>query len=457
MIARSGNYHLVKLFLLVPCILLLGCQSGENQEEIGSSDQTTAAYVPRSPLWERSTDLFLVDIATYTPQGTFRDFVKYLPDLKKMGVQTLVLKQICPVGFDRNSEPSANPSAVSDFTKVNPEYGTFEDFTKLTQEIRDLRMHLLIEWEPNHTSWDHSWLISNPEWYVHIADTITHAMDAQGNHTDMRDVAELDYSQSSLRSMMIEALRFWIRSSNIDGFLISHADLVPEDFWMELRPALDEIKPVLLVTKTPISSATMGSCFQGFLDEEWSQLLASINQSSTPAEQIRQHVEEQSRRSSRTSYPVNFFDLDAADQKGLSANSISAMYTVNATLPGINMFNLPAEQHHPLRQGELETNFFLRLLQLKQYNEALWNGIHGGSLKWLTDHEQVLAFRRDQSGQSIVTVVNCSGEPQEATLDMDSRNLSELFTGGDQLLHRELVIELQPWEYRVYANPSIAL
>ncbi len=133
------------------------------------------------------------------------------------------------------------------------------------------------------------------------------------------------------------------------------------------------------------------------------------------------------------------------------------MYTVNATLPGINMFNLPAEQHHPLRQGELDTNFFLRLLQLKQYNEALWNGIHGGSLKWLTDHEQVLAFRRDQSGQSIVTVVNCSGEPQEATLDMDSRNLSELFTGGDQLLHRELVIELQPWEYRVYANPSIAL
>lgn len=457
MITRSGHYYPVKLFLLLSGILLLACQSSEKREELEGSDKTQDAYVPRLPLWERNTDLFVADIGTYTTQGTFSDFTKHLSDLKKMGVQTIVLRQICPIGFDRNNQPSGNRSAVSDFTKVNPEFGTFEDFQKLTEGIRDLRMHLLIEWEPNHTSWDHSWLLSNPEWYVHVADTITHAMDAQGNHTDMRDVAELDYSQSSLRSMMIEAMRFWIRSSNIDGFVMLHTDLVPEDFWKELRQALDEIKPVLLVTESLPTSKTMAGCFQGFIDKDWSQLLASIDQTAAPAEQIRKHIDELSRISGRTIYPVNFFDLNEAGQKGLSANSISAMYTVNATLPGINMFMLPAGQHDRPQQGEPDTNFYLRLLQLKQYNEALWNGIHGGPLVWLTDHSQVLAFRRDQSGQSIITVVNCTEEPQETTLDMDSRNLSELFTGGDLLLHRELVIELQPWEYRVYANPNIAL
>src|SRR3979490_1212943 len=55
---------------------------------------------------------------------------------------------------------------VADYVDVNPEYGTLEDFDTLVQRAHELRMKVLVDLVPNHTSDQHPWFqaaISSPD------------------------------------------------------------------------------------------------------------------------------------------------------------------------------------------------------------------------------------------------------------------------------------------------------
>ncbi len=53
-----------------------------------------------------------------------------------------------------------------------------------------------------------------------------------------------------MRSAMIDAMRFWIEETNIDGFRCDMAHLVPLDFWREARTKLDAIRPLFWLAET---------------------------------------------------------------------------------------------------------------------------------------------------------------------------------------------------------------
>ncbi|MDH3649261.1 MAG: alpha-amylase family glycosyl hydrolase [Saprospiraceae bacterium] len=458
-LANINPLSQIWLCLLLCAVLLLQCKTDGDQATMPGVGPALSkdVYQMQTPLWERNATVMVLNIGTYTSEGTYLALIKHLPQLKKMGVQTLALRQVCPLGFGKDGRPSQNPSAVSDFTKVNPDFGTFEEFRKLSEEIDNLRMHLIIEWEPNHTSKDHSWTLSNPEWYVHINDTITHAMNASGIHTEMRDVAELDYSQSAVRSMMIESMRFWIRSCNVDGFFISHADLVPTDFWNMLRPQLDAIKPMLLISNSALPTSIIESSFQGFMDRNWTRTLEETVLRKSGAGEIRALIQSNIETFGAEAYPVNWLDTRSLKITQSSASAVAALSVISATVPGMIMIEGLPFNGNPAAIAGVDDNFYLRLLQLKLYNEALWNGDRGGLLTWLNEDDDVLAFSRVQSGQQVIVIVNCSDKQVETIIDTDARSMNELFTGTDHLIRRENPIPLMPWEFRVYANPSIEL
>jgi glycosidase len=68
----------------------------------------------------------------------------------------------------RNSRYS--PYAIQDYRKINPEYGTLEDFKSLVDAIHSRSMKCIIDVVYNHTSPD-SWLAQHhPEWFYHKQD-----------------------------------------------------------------------------------------------------------------------------------------------------------------------------------------------------------------------------------------------------------------------------------------------
>jgi alpha-amylase len=193
--------------------------------------------VPFSPVsWIHESNIYEVNLRQYTPEGTFEAFSREMPRLKDMGVDILWLMPITPISVYKRLGTLGSYYACSDYTSVNPEFGTLEDFRRLVGAAHELGMKVIIDWVANHTGWDHHWTVKHPEYY---------RKNQEGSFFDphgWEDVIDLNYDNKELRAAMIDAMTFWVREYGIDGFRCDMAMLVPLDFWREARTELDKIR-----------------------------------------------------------------------------------------------------------------------------------------------------------------------------------------------------------------------
>ena len=201
------------------------------------------AHVP----WSHQASIYEVNVRQYTPEGTFSAFEAHLPRLAAMGVGILWFMPIQPIGVQNRKGGLGSYYSIRDYTAVNPEFGTLADFQRLVQRAHALGMKVILDWVANHTAWDHTWVTQHPDWYKKDASGKIHAYtyraSPEAEPEYWTDVVGLDYRAPALWPAMTEAMAFWLREADIDGFRCDVAGLVPMDFWNEARPALDRIKP----------------------------------------------------------------------------------------------------------------------------------------------------------------------------------------------------------------------
>jgi alpha-amylase len=196
------------------------------------------------PGWANSTTIYEVNMRQYTPEGTFNAFANHLPRLKAMGVQTLWFMPIHPIGKEKRLGTLGSYYSISDHKAINPEFGTMDDFKNLVTAAHTMGFKIMIDWVANHTSWDHVWTKAHPEFYIR---------DTNGNFQspyDWYDVIQLDHNSQAEQEAMMEAMEFWIRECDIDGFRCDMAHLTPLSFWKNARERLDQIKPLFWLAET---------------------------------------------------------------------------------------------------------------------------------------------------------------------------------------------------------------
>ena len=214
--------------------------------------------------WIHTTSIYEVNIRQYTPEGTFKAFAAALPRLKGMGVQALWFMPVTPIAKEKRKGTLGSYYACSDYTSVNPEFGTLQDFQQLVKEAHTMGFKVIIDWVANHTGWDHVWTKQHPDYYLHDSDGRFHA--ASG----MDDIIELDYKNPALRKAMIDAMKFWIQQADIDGFRCDLASWVELDFWQEARPQLDAVKPLFWLGEfDELENPDYGKVFQASYSWKW--------------------------------------------------------------------------------------------------------------------------------------------------------------------------------------------
>ncbi|HET7899029.1 MAG TPA: alpha-amylase family glycosyl hydrolase, partial [Flavisolibacter sp.] len=189
--------------------------------------------------WVNHTNIYEVNLRQYTPEGTINAFAAHLPRLKNMGVETLWFMPITPIAQKNKKGTLGSYYACSDYTSVAPEFGTLDDFKALVTQAHEMGFKVILDWVANHTGWDHWWTVEHPNWYEKDEQTGDFKK-ASG----MDDIIELDFREPELRKAMIDAMAFWIREADIDGFRSDLAFWVELDFWQEARPELEKIKPL---------------------------------------------------------------------------------------------------------------------------------------------------------------------------------------------------------------------
>jgi len=235
--------------VLLSTLVLASCQQKKEEE--------SKALEPISNEILESAVIYEANIRQYSPEGTFEAFTKDIPQLKELGVKVIWLMPIYPISMknrkataDLSIEDIEDPKekekylgsyyAISDYTAVNPEFGTSEDFDKLVDTAHENGMYVILDWVANHTGWDHEWIEKHPDYYH---------KDKEGNVTDpinpdtgeswgWTDVAHLNYESDSLWTAMKDEMLYWVKEKNIDGFRCDVAGNVTTDFWNYVVPEL---------------------------------------------------------------------------------------------------------------------------------------------------------------------------------------------------------------------------
>lgn len=182
--------------------------------------------------------IYELNIRQATEQGTFRAAEKRLGKLREIGVDVIWLMPVYPIGRIGRKGSLGSYYSVADYTAVNPEFGTMDDFDAFVSEAHRLGMAVILDWVANHTARDARWLIEKPyDWYEREYDGSARIP------CDWSDAAKLNYANRDVWKGESDAMGFWIEKHGVDGFRCDMAMLVPLRFWVETRRELEKTLP----------------------------------------------------------------------------------------------------------------------------------------------------------------------------------------------------------------------
>jgi glycosidase len=395
-----------------------------------------------------------------------------------LGIDVLWIMPIHPIGVERRKQKpgdEGSPYSVKDYFKVNPDFGTEADFKRLVSEAHTLGLKVILDWVPNHTSWDSEWKDQHPEYFTKYNGDFTVPLNERGEPIpDWSDVCDLDYNNPATRSAMIEAMTYWVKGCDIDGFRVDMAGLVPNIFWQEARPALDTIKKLFMLSEWQDEPAHFNSCFNANYGWKWKDVTKDIAQGKQSAQSLDTLL-----RFLNGFYPEGYTQLYftqnhdenswSGTETDLYGAAADAFNVLSFTWQGMPMIYCGQEDgltqklafftRDPIQwKGNTKTSFYQKLCDLKHNNRALWSGKHGGKLEKIeTDHDnQVYAFTREKDGDRLVVIANLSVKPCSVTLRPGDAVVSNVylsvFEASTVELTKDMQLNLKPWEYIVLTN-----
>ena len=111
-----------------------------------------------------------------------------------------------------------------------------QNFVDLVKDAHELGFKIIIDWVANHTGNDNVWIKEHPDFFCYDdSNQIVHP-------NGWEDVSKLNYDNQQMQSAMIDAMKFWIDTCDIDGFRCDMAHLVPLEFWRKARTELQRSK-----------------------------------------------------------------------------------------------------------------------------------------------------------------------------------------------------------------------
>ena len=446
-IRKTINTGLLFLFILFVCSNLF------------AQETTTVKH----PDWAKNATIYEVNIRQYTQEGTFKAFQKHLHELRDMGVDILWLMPINPIGKLNRKGSLGSYYSISDYNKVNPEFGTLNDFKNLVNAAHKLGFKVIIDWVANHTSWDNVWTRTHPEFYK---------KDKNGNFVspvkDWTDVIGLNFNNPKLWIAMENSMEYWIKECDIDGYRCDVAGMVQMPFWNFVRKELDKIKPVFMLAEAE-GTQFHKHAFDMTYAWEFHNITKEIYSGKQTVKDLDNYLIKENTNYNSNAYRMNFTsNHDENSWKGSMFERYGEAAKTFAVLCGV-VKGMPlvysgqeAGMNKSLRFFDKDTikwkksdfrKIYTKLIHLKLKNKALWNGNAGGKMNRLhtSDDANVFAFEREKDGNKIIGVFNLSKNEEVININSDklTGNYSNLFSGKNVSLKRENYLKLKPWDYLV--------
>lgn len=204
--------------------------------------------------WWRETSIYQIYPRSFCDSngdgiGDIRGIISKLDYLYDLGVETLWLSPIyCSPQKDHGYD-------ISDYTSINPEYGTMEDVDELIRSVHDRGMKIVFDMVMNHTSDQHEWFRDSAlrcngkdDWYI-WTDEPNNWRSMLGNkgwiYNEERKQyyfasflsfqPDLNYRNPEVKAAMLNVVKFWM-DKRVDGFRLDIFNVIYKDESLDHNP-----------------------------------------------------------------------------------------------------------------------------------------------------------------------------------------------------------------------------
>ena len=184
--------------------------------------------------------------------GDFQGIIEKIPYLKELGVDMVWLNPFYP------SPQRDNGYDISDYTAVNPLFGTMSDFEEMVQVGKEYGIDFMLDMVLNHCSTEHEWfqkaLAGDPYYqdFFFLRDEPTDWLSKFGGsawapfgttgkyYLHLFDVtqADLNWRNPHVRKELFKVVNFW-RNKGVKGFRFDVINLIGKDEVLENCPEND--------------------------------------------------------------------------------------------------------------------------------------------------------------------------------------------------------------------------
>ena len=392
----------------------------------------------KHPSWSYDTNIYEVNIRQYTTEGTFNAFKIHLPRLKDMGIEVLWFMPITPISIKGRKGNLGSYYAVQNYKEVNPEFGSLQDFVDLVKYSHDLGFKIIIDWVANHTGNDNVWIDEHPDFFCY--DESNQIIHPNG----WEDVSKLNFDNQRMQAAMIDAMKFWIATCDIDGFRCDMAHLVPLEFWRKARTELEKYK-MNLFWLAECEEANYHEVFDATYTWKWMHATEEfykrkndLNSLFAVLQEYDQSFPEDAFRTYFTSnHDENSWNGTEYEKYGDAAKAFAVFSCTWNGLPIIySGQELPnykrlqffeKDQIEWVHKSELH-DFYKTLLSLKKNNVALRAGDAAVTTHLLgtTADKNILAFIRKNGNSEVLVLINFSKE--KISFNTSDTNLTGKYT-----------------------------
>jgi cyclomaltodextrinase len=414
----------------------------------------------RSPAWVEEGPVYEIFVRNFSKTGNFTGVKEKIPYLKQLGIKTIWLMPVHPIGKEDRKGKLGSPYAIRDHLALNPEYGNKNDLRELVRAVHSAGMRIIIDLVINHGAKDHVLTRSLPGAFM---------QDKNGNFTrkiaDWSDVIDFDYSRKETRTYMFDVVLYWIREFDLDGYRCDVAGMVPLDFWEEATERILHLKPDLFMLAEWQRPALHVKSFHATYDWVTYLILKDIYRGDRPAADIMKWLKQR-----KTLYPINSRPLGFVENhdfprtlKVFGKNSFYPFVAMIFAMPGIPLIYNGQEQGAPKLislfdkdsvqwddQNSQVFNFYRDIIRLRRENKALASE----EMEIVrNDHpEHAVTFIKSSPGNRVLGMINFGSRRQEIEINFPAlyhkHNWQDLLNSGMIKTGKELKrVDLKPYGF----------
>lgn len=162
--------------------------------------------------------------------GDFQGVMDKLDYLKDMGFTAIRLTSI----FD-NTAGGYHGYWVNDFYRPDEHFGSLKTFKKLVQEAHKRDMKVMIDFVTNNVSAEHPWVkdASKQNWFHEKSEISNLDNQEEIENGWVYGLPDLNQDNPEVKNYLLDAAKWWINETDIDGYSLPEVNHVPEAFWSD--------------------------------------------------------------------------------------------------------------------------------------------------------------------------------------------------------------------------------